>query len=167
VLADAPIWCDGTARVFDGLTTVALPDFQSAALTDFTIEARITPTSTDNSTRWAFGGTRGSDAIALYVTKSKIGAIVTIGGKTSDFSGPKASGRHAVAVVHSGKSLLFYVDGKLVKKLNTGPAGTIDPSAWALGAKPDGTAPFVGTVEDAAFYLTALPAARIAAHAAG
>jgi hypothetical protein len=71
-----------------------------------------------------------------------------------------------VVVTWNGSSARLYVNGNDTNAANS-MSGIYNPSATAvfsIGALADGSSPFAGSVDEVAFYPTALSASRILAH---
>lgn len=157
-----------TAMRTNGTTGQYASVNDTADLTAFSVEAWITPTSTggqriiaarDNSTNAVFRlyllGTQG------YFTVTTDGT--THSGVQMSTSFPVGTTHHMVGT-YDGTTIRLYVDGvEVANQAQTGALYTGD-IPFSAGARSNGVWPFSGTIDEVAYYTTALSSARVGAH---
>jgi len=147
---------DHTAAWFDGVSGYAYVNGLDAPRRAYTIEAWVRPDGTANGTIADQGGAgalllRGGRP-AFRQTDTEISSAAALTPGTW----------HHVAGTWDGRTARLYVDGAEVA---SGTATTAPSGTATLYIGYGQSAPwFAGTIDGVAYYATALPAARIAAH---
>lgn len=164
---------DGTAiQVVVGASTVVGP----TTLGSFTLEAIV---NIDTSLAYPFNVGEivvlgdpllfSQDIIALEYVDGVFQASFQGTGVFSPTAAAAGSGVHHLAVTYNGTNLILYLDGVAADTQAFSNAGALLTTADSLSVgnyPPIGTTPAaVGVIDEAAFYTTALSAARVLAHA--
>lgn len=152
-----------------------LPALNPAATSPFTIEFWAKPTAYDgddapignrlasgNRTGWVFfqrPEATGWNFRTYNGNGSQVGWDVTGGTSTLN------AWSHVV-VVWSGSAATLYVNGAFASSTNVGAGGFVanTTESFRVGALIGGASPYVGFVDDVAFYATALTATQISDH---
>jgi hypothetical protein len=159
-----------TAVTFNG-TTALVTASDTADLTAFTIEAWIKAGSGTT------GGIAGRDStvdasrifyIDMNGTKPEV-VVFKNGTTVGSVLGPTAVNdnvRHHIVGTYDGTITRLYVDGVQVGTPSTTVSGALPTAntAFVVGGRRSGAAEFNGVIDEVAYYTTALPSTRIAAH---
>jgi len=145
-------------------------------LSPFTIEFWANPTNSDNddapvSNRISTNPSAGRvffqrDAATGWNFRMYDGVNGNLGWDLTGGTATLNSWSHVVAT-WNGSSALLYVNGALADSSNaSGASGTYNPSSAAnlIVASSDSGSPYTGSIDEVAFYPTALSEAQIASH---
>lgn len=150
-------------------------ELNPAANSPFTIEFWAKPTSSDNDdapigNRLATGNRTGwvffqRTAAVGWNFRTYNGNGSTVGWDVTGGTSTLNEWSHVV-VVWSGSAATLYVNGTLASSTNIGAGGYVvnTTESFRVGALIGGASPFVGFLDDVAFYNTALSATQISNH---
>lgn len=170
-------WVQGKkalALAFDGGGSVAFGAPPLLSKTGaFTVMAWVRSEAVDAGTasRYIVGKTETAGVNGWRLATQSGQYAVSISGEAGvqTFGGSVVVGQwnHVAAVYIPGTAVEIYVDGQLLtRNVNAkSPALAVSDAGFHIGAKSDGTFPFIGVIDDVAFYDRALSAAEIAARA--
>lgn len=160
-----------TAVQFDGVDDYASAS-DTVSLSAYTAEAWVKLTATPGGTGATilakYSSTASARLFVLYVTSGRTlsAQFYESTGLSTNISGSvlTLNTTYHVVVTFTGGTGRIYLNGSL--NASGSRAGTLSSAAipFNAGAQPGPTALFAGTIDEAAFYPTALSAARIGDH---
>lgn len=165
-----------SAVVFGNATGPGFDDLTAAQFSGGQYLQGARPTTSGTSATTGIFFLRASaPAVTEWLTVWKLGdlemdssgrILTSLGTLTSPLSYADGNAHHA-AVTFDGTTLTLYVDGASVASTPASLGVASDPVSIGGYSRPPGTqATFTGTLAHAAYWNTALSAARVAAHAA-
>jgi RHS repeat-associated protein len=164
LLTDDP----SSAVTFDGTNDIVTTSLTNttAQLGQYSLEAWIKRSGTRTTDQVVVGA---SASISLRILANTAGASVTFWtGSTSVVATSAASVtdgvRHHLVGTWDGTTLRIYVDGVLSGSNAPGGAPPGSATGISIGNHPGQALAFGGTIDEVAFYRTALPSTRVAAH---